>query len=250
MPTLFISDLHLTPQRVHGNELFFHFMRHEVPGADALYILGDLFEYWIGDDAIDVTGYGPVIDAIRNTTRQGTPVFFLHGNRDFLIGDSFCEQTGCRLLEQETVIELYGERVLLMHGDSLCRDDTAHQEFRRLVLDPDWQQQFLSLPVDERVRLAIDARSQSKLHKSMTSMEVMDVNAAAVADVLRKHGVKTLIHGHTHRPAVHAQQLGNASARRIVLGDWYTDYSALRWERDGFSLRPGSSGTSANVLRG
>jgi UDP-2,3-diacylglucosamine hydrolase len=224
MTTLFVSDLHLAPKRPHSSELFFQMLRGEARRADALYVLGDLFEYWIGDDAADTLGYTPVIRQLRKLTESGVPLYFMRGNRDFLAGRGFAAATGCEILPDPTTVDLYGERVLLMHGDSLCTDDVEHQKFREMVDDPDWQREFLRKPVETRMEMAESARSQSNEHKSSLSMEIMDVNRDAVRRTFGHHGVRLLIHGHTHRPAFH----DDGDTRRIVLGDWYEQSSILR----------------------
>lgn len=227
MTTLFVSDLHLTPRRPQIGELFFDLLRGEAGEADALYILGDLFEYWIGDDAADALGYAPVVEQLRRVSDAGVPVYFMRGNRDFLVGKDFETATGCRVLADPTVIDLYGEPVLLMHGDYLCTDDVAHQQFRATVDDPEWRREFLSRPVTERMQMARDAREKSHEHKDSITMEIMDVNPGAVRRAFDEHGVGLMIHGHTHRPAVH-QGGERGSRRRIVLGDWYEHSSILR----------------------
>jgi UDP-2,3-diacylglucosamine hydrolase len=234
MTTLFISDLHLTPERPKIAELFFDLLREEASRADALYILGDLFEYWIGDDAAETLGYGPVLQSIRALSDSGVPVYFMRGNRDFLVGSDFEAATGCRVLPDPTVIDLYGQRALLMHGDYLCTDDVEHQRFRATVDDPDWREDFLDKPVEARMQMARDARARSRAHKENVTMEIMDVNSAAVEQAFQAHDVRLMIHGHTHRPAVH----NGDDTRRIVLGDWYEQSSVLRCDAEGQHLDP------------
>lgn len=236
MTTLFISDLHLTSERPHITRLFFELLRNEARSADGLYILGDLFEYWIGDDAAEVLGYEPVIREIAELAESGVPVYFMHGNRDFLVGDRFAADAGCEILDDLTVVDLYGEPALLMHGDSLCTDDVEHQKFRATVNDPDWQRFFLAKPVEERMQMAESAREESRSHKDSVTMEIMDVNAGAVRRTLDEYGVRLLIHGHTHRPAVHDDKPGGT--RRIVLGDWYEQSSILRCTPEAQKLEP------------
>lgn len=236
MTILFISDLHLTPKRPHGNELFFEFLTSISDRTHSLYILGDLFEYWIGDDAAEVTGQAEVLSAIKRLVDRGVVVHFMHGNRDFLVGGGFAKATGCRLLPDPTQITLDGKEVLLTHGDGMCTDDVAHQEFRSLVNDPNWQTEFLSYPIEKRLQLALSARSESDLHKSMTSMEVMDVNQTSVEHEIVSRNVDILIHGHTHRPGVHMVKANGRRAQRIVLGDWYEQSSVLRYEGEKFQL--------------
>lgn len=227
MTTLFISDLHLTPRRPRIVELFFRMLQGEAGRSDALYILGDLFEYWIGDDAAETLGYASVVQHIRALSDSGVPVYFMRGNRDFLVGRQFADDAGCRILADPTVIDLYGEPVLLMHGDFLCTDDVEHQRFRAMVDDPGWQRGFLSQPVEARMQMAENVREQSKEHKNSVAMEIMDVNPAAVRQTFDEHGVRLLIHGHTHRPAIHDDGEPQGT-RRIVLGDWYEQSSVLR----------------------
>lgn len=225
--TLFISDLHLSDERPEITALFSLFLQNDAARARALYILGDLFEVWLGDDAV-LPAYQPVLDGLRALTASGVPVHVMHGNRDFLIGERFVELSGCRLLEDPTVIELDGKRTLLMHGDTLCTDDAEYQRFRTQVRNPDTQRQFLALPINERIAVAKHYRQESRERSRSKTEEIMDVNQGAVMDIMRRHGVYQLIHGHTHRPAVHSFTLDNHSAQRIVLGDWYEQASILR----------------------
>jgi len=225
--TLFISDLHLSDERPEITALFSLFLQNDAARAEALYILGDLFEVWLGDDAV-LPAYQPVIDGIRTLTAGGVPVYLMHGNRDFLIGERFVQLSGCRLLEDPTVIELDGKRTLLMHGDTLCTDDVEYQRFRTQVRNPDAQRQFLALPINERIAVAKHYRQESRERSRNKTEEIMDVNQDAVMDVMRRHGVYQLIHGHTHRPAVHSFTLDNHDAQRIVLGDWYEQASILK----------------------
>jgi UDP-2,3-diacylglucosamine hydrolase len=230
MSTLFISDLHLDESRPAILAEFERFLREQARAASALYILGDLFESWIGDDddAALAARVAASLSAVRAT---GVPVFFMHGNRDFLVGARYAERAGMTLLEDPTVVELGGERVLLMHGDTLCTDDAEYQRFRTLVRDPDWQARFLAKPLAERRAFAAQARGESQRQTSMKPSEIMDVNAAAVEAAMRSHGVLRLIHGHTHRPATHRFELDGAAAERVVLGDWYEQGSAFTWPR-------------------
>ncbi len=236
MTIIFISDLHLSPERPQTNNLFFDFLTAIPRTVDSLYILGDLFEFWIGDDAAEVTGQVEVVSAIRRMVDSGVTVYFMHGNRDFLIGDSFAEASGCILLPDPTQISIDDKEVLLMHGDSMCTDDVAHQEFRSLVSNPEWQKEFLSCSIEKRLQLALNARSQSNLHKAMTSMDIMDVNQSSVMREINKRNIDVLIHGHTHRPGIHSVDVNGRRARRIVLGDWYEQSSVLRYEGGEFRL--------------
>jgi len=230
MPTFFISDLHLDDARPQITDLFVRFLGHEARGADALYILGDLFESWIGDDE-DTLLAMRVADALRGLRDVGVPIYFMHGNRDFLLGASYAERSGMRLLADPTIIDLHGERTLLMHGDTLCTDDSEYQKFRTLVRNPTWQTQFLAKPLAERRAFAAQARGESRKRTAMKAAEIMDVNQNAVESAMRTHAVRRLIHGHTHRPATHRFDLDGQAAERIVLGDWYEQSSVLTWPR-------------------
>jgi UDP-2,3-diacylglucosamine hydrolase len=232
--TLFISDLHLCDERPRGNEIFVEFLRSDASGAAALYILGDLLEYWIGDDTLD--RHPPVfMAAMRALSDSGVPVFVMHGNRDFLLGTRFAAACGCTLIADPTLITLGETRTLLMHGDTLCTDDVAYQTFRRQVRDPRWQQQFLALPWEQRVSTAKSVRAESQLQTAAKADYITDVNADAVRLAMRAAGVSQLIHGHTHRQAIHSFDLDGAAARRIVLGDWYEHGSVLKYDdTDGF----------------
>ncbi len=226
-PTLFISDLHLDESRPHIVELFSRFLAGEARHADALYILGDLFESWVGDDD-DGAMAQDVATALRELRDSGVPVFFMHGNRDFLLGEDYAARSGMTLLPDPTVVDLDSERVLLMHGDTLCTDDVDYQKFRTLVRDVKWQREFLAKPLGERRTFAAQARGESRKHTSAMRPEIMDVNQQAVEATMRAHDVRRLIHGHTHRPATHMFKLDKQTARRLVLGDWYEQSSVLR----------------------
>ena len=233
---LFISDLHLDQQRPQITALFKDFLATEARGAGALYILGDLFEAWIGDDDPD-QHHAEVQDALAALTASGVPTYFMHGNRDFLVGEAFAERTGIRLLEDPTVIELYGEPTVLLHGDTLCTDDVEYQQFRQMVRNPAWQQEFLSQPLAARQAFADKARAESRTAQSGKAMAIMDVNEKTVAQAFRESGARRMIHGHTHRPAIHTDSLDGTTCQRIVLGDWYTQGSLLRASPSGLSLR-------------
>jgi len=232
---LFISDLHLDAERPDGIELFLHFMRTDARAASALYILGDLFEAWIGDDDTD-PGHAPIIAALAELKRANVPCYFMHGNRDFLIGKRFAAATGCVLLDEWHVIEIGDQRAVLTHGDLLCTDDTPYQELRRMVRDRAWQNEFLAKPLSERRAIVTELRERSKTETAAKPAEIMDVNQAAVEAALQRHDVSILLHGHTHRPAVHELVMDGAPATRIVLGDWYDSGSVLRWGESGFAL--------------
>jgi len=234
--TLFVSDLHLDAASPEIARQFHAFLAGEARSAAALYILGDLFEAWLGDDDPDPAARSTVA-ALRALVDAGVPCFVMHGNRDFLIGERFCRETGATLLEDGTVVEVNGERVLLMHGDALCTDDASYQRLRRIVRNPVARWIFRHMTLEQRRALARKMRAGSRAHVGMTAPEIMDVNAAAVAQAFRAAGVRTLIHGHTHRPAVHELEVDGAPSRRIVLGDWYSQGSVVEWSRDSFCLR-------------
>jgi len=234
--TLFVSDLHLDAASPEIARQFHAFLAGEARSAAALYILGDLFEAWLGDDDPDPSARSTVA-ALRALVDAGVPCFVMHGNRDFLIGERFCRETGATLLEDGTVVEVNGERVLLMHGDALCTDDASYQRLRRIVRNPVVSWTLRHLTLEQRRRLARRLRAGSREHIEMTAPQIMDVNAAAVAHAIRTAGVRTLVHGHTHRPAVHDLAVDGAPARRIVLGDWYTQGSVLEWSRGSVELR-------------
>jgi len=233
--TLFISDLHLHAERPDGIEQFLRFMRSDAAHASALYILGDLFEGWIGDDDTDPS-LAPIIAALAELKRTGVPCYFMHGNRDFLIGKRFAAATGCELLNEWHVIEIEGRRVLLTHGDLLCTDDTSYQALRTTVRDAAWQHDFLAKSLEERRAIVADLRERSKTETAAKPTDIMDVNRTAIEAALRAHDVNILLHGHTHRPAVHELVVAGAPATRIVLGDWYQRGSVLRWDANGFDL--------------
>ena len=227
MSILFISDLHLDETRPHIVDLYTKLLGSEARTATALYILGDLFESWIGDDDHSKLATR-VAQATRALRDSGVPVYFIHGNRDFLLGEDYAARAGMTLLPDPTLIEIAGERVLLMHGDTLCIDDIEYQKFRTLVRDPNWQRQFIARPLAERRAFATQARGESRKHTATVRPEIMDVNSAAVEMTMRAHGVRRLIHGHTHRPATHGFDLDGRGAERVVLGDWYEHDSVLR----------------------
>lgn len=236
MATLFVSDLHLDAQHPEITRQFLAFLERDAPSAEALYILGDLFEVWIGDDD-PAPEKQRIVAALRALTERGVACYVMHGNRDFLLGERFCRETGCALLEDPIVLHLYGERVLAMHGDALCTDDHSYQKLRAMVRDPGWQRMFLALSTEQRRTLADEARAGSKAHLAQVDMAIMDVNEGTVANAMRGANVRLLLHGHTHRPNVHRFDLDGADARRIVLGDWHERGSVLKWDVNGFELR-------------
>ena len=222
---LFISDLHLSTERPASNEQFFRFLGEEARRARSLTILGDLFEYWIGDDALDDAAGDPlgreVARGLRRLSDAGVAVAVMHGNRDFLIGPRFCAAAGASLLEDPSVLGLESGAVVLMHGDTLCTDDLDYQNWRRTARSEEWQRDFLAKSLSERRAAIIGLREKSKQVVSAKPADIMDVNAGAVRDAFRAHGVARMIHGHTHRPARHEIEVDGARCERWVLPDWY-----------------------------
>ena len=232
MTTLFVSDLHLEADRPDIADQFLRFLETEALNADALYILGDLFETWVGDDDPN-QHYAWIKQGLRKLTRKNVPVFFMHGNRDFMIGGDFAEETGLRLLPDPHLADIHGEQVLLSHGDAYCIDDTEYQAVRQMTRDPQWQAMMLSKSLEERLAFAAQARAASLAHGSNIDQQIADVNEVAIENALREAGVRTMLHGHTHRPAVHQIDIDGQPARRIVLGDWYEHGSVVRWDEHG-----------------
>lgn len=219
LDTLFISDLHLDEEQPAIADGLLAFLQREAPGAHTLYVLGDLFETWIGDD--HVTPFNQrIITAFRAFSDAGRALFFLHGNRDFALGGDFAAQAGGILLDEDTVIELNGRRTVIAHGDALCTDDHEYQKFRAMVRNPAWIANVLAMPLPARQALAAKLRGESKMRNANKADNIMDVNDAAVRALLNARQAGALVHGHTHRPAVHAVDLGDRRATRYVLGDW------------------------------
>jgi UDP-2,3-diacylglucosamine hydrolase len=235
MTTLFISDLHLDDRRPETTDLFKKFIQEEAMGADALYILGDLFEFWLGDDVPSKCSL-EVAAELSSLADKGVACYFMHGNRDFLLQEEYAKSAGLTILPEEYVVDLYGQRVLLMHGDSLCTDDIPYQQFRSLVRNPAWQKEFLAKEPRERLQIALQARDASAEHKGNVDMNIMDVNPDEVYRAYQRHDVHRMIHGHTHRPACHDLVLSNGAAQRIVLGDWYAQGSVLRVQAGKYEL--------------
>jgi UDP-2,3-diacylglucosamine hydrolase len=235
LTTLFVSDLHLDALEPAAGAQFIEFLAGRAAHAEALYILGDLFESWVGDDDEDAHR-ALICEALRDLSLRGVPCYVMHGNRDFLLQRGFAQRTGTRLLADPVIIDLYGQSALLTHGDALCTADRPYQLLRGLVRAPAWQQRFLRLPLSLRRGLAQQARDGSRRHTENTARAIMDVEPEAVAAAMRACGVQLLIHGHTHRPAVHEFELDRLPARRIVLGSWHVQGSCLSWQRDGFKL--------------
>jgi UDP-2,3-diacylglucosamine hydrolase len=232
---LFLSDLHLDAGHPETIRRFTDFIDDEASAAAEVFILGDLFEAFIGDDDDD-PGLAPIAAALARLTRSGVPCAVMHGNRDFLIGPEFCAATGCRLLGDYARIELFGEPVLLTHGDLLCADDARYLTLRAQLRDPDWQRDFLTKSLAERRKIAADLRELSATEIAAKTEDIMDVNQRAVEATMREHDVRLLLHGHTHRPAIHRFTLDGRPAARIVLGAWYEQASIVRWTAAGPSL--------------
>jgi UDP-2,3-diacylglucosamine hydrolase len=232
---LFISDLHLTAGDSETTRRFVEFVDGPARDARELYVLGDLFEAWIGDDDDDPR-IAPIVEALARLTRAGVPCALMHGNRDFLLGPRFCELTGCRLLGDYERVTLFGQPVLLTHGDLLCTDDSRYMTLRTELRSVEWQREFLAKSLDERRQIASDLRQLSTTEIAAKSDYIMDVNQAAVERTMREHDVTLLLHGHTHRPAVHPFTLDGEPAARIVLGAWYEQASIVRWTAAGFAV--------------
>ena len=237
MSVLFISDLHLEAERPDITRAFLHFLSTRARTAEALYILGDFFEAWIGDDGMDEFQHS-IARALRELSDSGTRIFLMHGNRDFLIGQAFCREAGCKLLRDPSLIDLGGEQVLLMHGDSLCTLDVAYMKLRRWLRNPLTLFILRHLPLAARHKLARKLRKESRAQTRMKASEIVDVTPTEVERIMRDKGVRILIHGHTHRPAVHELEIDGRSARRIVLGDWDSQGWALEADEQGMQQAP------------
>ncbi|WP_095161717.1 UDP-2,3-diacylglucosamine diphosphatase [Pseudomonas sp. Irchel 3F5] len=234
---LLISDLHLQEERPDITRAFVDLLDGRARHAEALYILGDFFEAWIGDDAM-TPFQTSICQALRALSDSGTQVFLMHGNRDFLLGQAFCQAAGCTLLADPSVVEMGGEPVLLMHGDSLCTRDLAYMKMRRYLRNPLSLWILRHLPLSTRQKLARKLRSESRAQTRMKANDIVDVTAEEVPRIMQQYGVHTLVHGHTHRPAIHKLVIGDQPARRIVLGDWDRQGWALEVDEQGFQLQP------------
>lgn len=235
MTTLFISDLHLSDERENITELFIKFLDQRASHADALYILGDLFEVWMGDDFIHPS-YQQSISKMKQLSDDGLAIYVMHGNRDFLMTEQFSVMSGTTLIQDPYIIDLYGTPTLLMHGDTLCIDDIEYQKFRTMVRNPSFIEDFLSKPIEERLAIATKYREASKTETASKAMDIMDVNQQAVETMMQEQNVFQLIHGHTHRPAIHDFTSNNNKMKRIVLGDWYEQGSVLVCNESGCQL--------------
>ena len=235
--TLFISDLHLSEEHPRDAELFLQFLREAAPQAEALYILGDLFEAWPGDDDMADAFHARIVSALKALSFGGTRLYLMHGNRDLLMGRALEQACGATLLPDPTVIDLYGKPTLLSHGDQLCTDDQAYRAYRKQVHDPAWQRQFLAQPLDARKAFIAQLRARSQDEKQKKSEEIMDVNDGAVLTLLRSHRYPDLIHGHTHRPGHHLIHVDGYICNRWVLGDWETQANALYCDDTGVVRR-------------
>jgi UDP-2,3-diacylglucosamine hydrolase len=233
--TLFISDLHLSQDHPRSTELFQTFAEKIAPGAEALYILGDLFEYWAGDDDLDDPFHQHICTTLRDLNARGTRIYIMHGNRDFLMDEELGYACDATLLDDPTLVDLYGTPTLLTHGDALCTDDVEYQRFRGMVRNMEWQQRFLSQPLATRRAQIEGMRAQSKDQKQVKAMSIMDVSNAAVDELLRQHNYPRLIHGHTHRPAKHMHEMNGRRCERWVLGDWDVQANAIRCDGNGVS---------------
>jgi len=232
--SLFISDLHLCASRPHITTAFLDFLENTASQSKSLYILGDLFEYWAGDDDIQDIQHQPIISAFKHLADAGVKLYIMHGNRDFLISSGFCHAAGITLLQDPNLIKIHGKTMLLSHGDDLCTDDVEYQKFRLQVRAAKWQEDFLKFPLAVRKDQIETIRSRSEHEKSQKSMQIMDVNQAAINSLLKNyHYPEILIHGHTHRPKEHHIQLDDYKITRWVLGDWYEQGSYLRCDQSG-----------------
>ena len=233
MAVFFISDLHLCASRPEINRIFFEFLRGPARKAESLYILGDLFEYWAGDDDLDDPLNASVVSALAECSRAGPTLHLMHGNRDFLLNGTFAKACEARLIEDPHALDLFETRTLLMHGDTLCTDDLDYQQFRAKVRAPSWRTDFLTLPLGQRKEQIEALRRTSESEKKRKAPALMDVNIGAVEATLREHRYPRLIHGHTHRPARHEHHLDGRNCERWVLADWYSAGSYLRCDKRG-----------------
>ena len=237
MTIAFISDLHLSAERPSSISLFCDFMRQSGCQLSDIYILGDLFDYWIGDDGAAALGFTEVERVLKQITEGGTRVFFIAGNRDFLVGNEFAIRTGVKILEDKTVLERDGQRVMIAHGDQFCIDDTAYMKAREQFLDPEWQQAVLQTSIADRIEEAKNMRTESAQIKSGKSQQIMDVNQAEIVRVFKEYDLDLMIHGHTHRPYVHQLDIEGKACRRYVLGEWKQDRSVIYANKGKYYLK-------------
>ena len=237
MTIAFISDLHLSAERPASISLFTDFMEKSGRLLESIYILGDLFDYWIGDDACAALGFSQVEAALKQTTANGTPVYFIAGNRDFLVGSDFAARTGIEILQDMTVLEIEGQRIMIAHGDQFCIDDAEYQQARAQFLDPKWQRTQLALPIEQRIAIAKQLREQSEHSKDGKAEEIMDVNKDEIKRILQEYQLDMIIHGHTHRPYVHKIEHQGKSYRRYVLGEWKTHRSVIYGNQGKYYLK-------------
>ncbi|MCY4219093.1 MAG: UDP-2,3-diacylglucosamine diphosphatase [Gammaproteobacteria bacterium] len=233
---LFISDLHLSQDYPDSLSRFKDFASNLSNEVEQIFMLGDVFDFWIGDDGAKALGHHEIERLLHNISSSGIELFFLPGNRDFLVGMNFAHRTGCKLLPDPSVLEIGGERVYLTHGDALCTDDIEHQTNRHTMLSSKWRVAFLNKSIDERLETAIALRKKSESSKRNKPSYIMDINQSYLENVMREKQVRTVIHGHTHRPAIHTFNLDGIEARRYVLGDWYTQNSVLTFRKGEFIL--------------
>lgn len=244
---LFISDLHLQEDMPRTTQAFFDFLERQAPRAERLYLLGDIFEAWPGDDDIDDPYHRRVADAIRRLSDQGTGVFWMAGNRDFLVGEHFAQAAGMTLLPDPHVVSIAERTIVLTHGDAWCTDDTAYMQFRKQVREEEWQRNFLALPLAQRKKIVEELRAGSRAAQKGKPYDITDVNATAIAGLFERTGTSLMIHGHTHRPGVHRHQVNDATCLRYVLSDWDLDHGTPRgdWlaiDREGKIRRHGLHG--------
>lgn len=228
MAALFVSDLHLQEDMPRTMQAFFTFLQEQAPRAAQLYLLGDIFEAWVGDDDIDDPCHRRMADAIRYLGKQGTEVFWMAGNRDFLVGERFAQAAGMTLLDDPFVTTIAGRSLVLTHGDAWCTDDTAYMQFREQVRQPEWQKNFLALPLAQRKKIAEELRAGSREAQKGKSYAITDVNDQAITDLFDRTAATVMIHGHTHRPAMHRHRIGEATHLRYVLSDWDLDHGTPR----------------------
>lgn len=248
MTTLFISDLHLSPDNEALIQLTIDFLSTQTKDIDALYLLGDVFNTWLGDDIVPVE-FEPLITQLQQLHQSGIKTYLMVGNRDFMMGKQLAERCGCQLIAEPMVIDLYGIKTLLIHGDSLCIDDVSYQRYRRITRNKLLQWCFLHLPVRYRQGISDKIKQKSREQKQYKSAMIMDVNQFEVSRIMQQYDVQYLIHGHTHRPAIHAFTLANKQAYRIVLGDWENKISVLKCNDQQFILSDHRISKGDSVLR-